>query len=1025
MDFVSRISIAVLLAAGLATGIRAQGPAAETDSGRNAAAALMFNAGINGGLCSFPRIAAGDESLAFAIAARSNFVVHVFSTDEKLLAGFRNAAEKSGLLGRSLSMEKGDCGKLPYADRLVDVMVVTDLKDADLTPERRAEWCRVLAPRRGTALLGRSKESGSGLSESALKAWVKDLPLSKIVADESGVWVLLKTDLPAGSDAWTHRLHDADNAQSSADTTLKAPFLAQWWDGPGKEGFWGTTVVSGNGRMFLIRSPRAGGMVRMTARSLTSGVILWDKSLGAGYVSARDCAAVSGDVLWLIRSNGVVRLQGETGVELGFVAGPLENGQIKWMACADDKLAVLAGDPDIVRQGNDQVLATNPVGRVLAVYATATGRELWKETLSGQLDQRLVAVCGGRLYSLIDGVGLTSRDLATGKVLWTNADKDIQAQLAGSERKFNPDNFLGQSALLALDEVVILRTMWAKEMFAVSAADGALLWRKPAAPMAGTFLRTMYAVPVNGMWVSKAGCFDLKTGQPAKGPKFIASRGCAFTTATPNYLIAGFGGVQDIQADKQIRLDDLKSTCDSGTIVSEGIMVSVPSQCGCLFELMNCYRALASGSGFEPHSAPPWTDRLNVIDAMDPAVLEMAPADWLQFRHDGGRSGATPATVGKDVKKLWSWVPAGSKSAVADAAQAVRASAPVTADGFVWFVSADGIVRCLKAAGGEEVWRYPLAAAVDSGSLALGAGCLLAGSNDGRLYCLDATTGKCRWIARLAPADRRVMRFGKLVSTWPVTGVAVQDGVGYATAGLQKGNGVHAYAFDIKSGSVVWEKHDAGGGLKGNLDTALSFYGPMALGNGRMWTPGMACGSFDLKTGSWKNGIGNLCNQAVVFGEKWILNGGGKGVFFNSSLIFNGCPFMPSWDSELLVIPPNNGGRSVESFAVAKLLPWLDEVVEQGRTGKAVPGHQTLVQLRTWGSKPISAVAAMLAKDLVIVAANGEGGKPSHVDAYQRADGSLAWTQDLPGKPTGDLAIDRDGRVLVNICDGSVVCVGR
>ena len=70
--------------------------------------------------------------------------------------------------------------------------------------------------------------------------------------------------------------------------------------------------------------------------------------------------------------------------------------------------------------------------------------------------------------------------------------------------------------------------------------------------------------------------------------------------------------------------------------------------------------------------------------------------------------------------------------------------------------------------------------------------------------------------------DRRVLRFGKLVSTWPVTGVAVQDGVGYATAGLQKGNGVHAYAFDIKSGRVIWEKHDAGAGLKGNLDTALS-----------------------------------------------------------------------------------------------------------------------------------------------------------------------------------------------------------
>ena len=133
--------------------------------------------------------------------------------------------------------------------------MVSDLSDADLTPELRTEWLRVLSPRRGTALVGRAK-AGDGLSQEALKSWAKDLPLAKAIADDSGVWTLLRTELPAGSDAWTHRSHGPEASQVSDDTTLKAPFLAQWWGMPRQEGFWGTTVVAGNGRMFSMRSSR-------------------------------------------------------------------------------------------------------------------------------------------------------------------------------------------------------------------------------------------------------------------------------------------------------------------------------------------------------------------------------------------------------------------------------------------------------------------------------------------------------------------------------------------------------------------------------------------------------------------------------------------------------------------------------------------------------------------------------------------------------------------------------------------------
>jgi hypothetical protein len=51
---------------------------------------------------------------------------------------------------------------------------------------------------------------------------------------------------------------------------------------------------------------------------------------------------------------------------------------------------------------------------------------------------------------------------------------------------------------------------------------------------------------------------------------------------------------------------------------------------------------------------------------------------------------------------------------------------------------------------------------------------------------------------------------------------------------------------------------------------------------------------------------------------------------------------------------------------------------------------------------------------------------PHKVSGFRRTDGSKAWTVDLPEQAVMNrMALDRDGRVLVALCDGSVVCLGR
>ena len=78
----------------------------------------------------------------------------------------------------------------------------------------------------------------------------------------------------------------------------------------------------------------------------------------------------------------------------------------------------------------------------------------------------------------------------------------------------------------------------------------------------------------------------------------------------------------------------------------------------------------------------------------------------------------------------------------------------------------------------------------------------------------------------------------------------------------------------------------------------------------------------------------------------------------------------------------------------------------------------------TGADKKVKRVAFALAKDQVVVA--HQAGAAYKVTGFRRADGSKAWAVDLPDQPAMNrLAVDRDGRVIVSLCDGSVVCLGR
>ena len=95
------------------------------------------------------------------------------------------------------------------------------------------------------------------------------------------------------------------------------------------------------------------------------------KALHGGFIPGRSCAAVAGDVLFLTDKDGVLRLDAETGKELGRVAGPKQGGQVK----LKEGSLVLVGETVKAASNGEAVLKTEDAGMI----AVRPGAEFFAE----------------------------------------------------------------------------------------------------------------------------------------------------------------------------------------------------------------------------------------------------------------------------------------------------------------------------------------------------------------------------------------------------------------------------------------------------------------------------------------------------------------------------------------------------------------------------------------------------------------------------------------------------------------------
>ena len=290
---------------------------------------------------------------------------------------------------------------------------------------------------------------------------------------------------------------------------------------------------------------------------------------------------------------------------------------------------------------------------------------------------------------------------------------------------------------------------------------------------------------------------------------------------------------------------------------------------------------------------------LRAVLVLAVASASAAGADWPTWQHDNQRTGITPERLAPPLSVKWvfesplpparGWArPVTGYNAFKNASNvSFDDSFRVTsADGTVYFCSsAENKVYAIDASTGAVKWTFytnappRLAPTIWKGKVYFG-------SDDGTAYCLDAADGEVVWKFDCAPTSEKMLGTGRLMSLWPMrTGVMVEDGVAYFTAGLFPAEGVYLYAVDAEDGRLIWlNDHMDEGGRGGPSPQGYL----LAATDSIFMTSRVAPTRWSKKDGS-KIGFKTPC-PSVKYASYRYYNGGSYALLWDDRIVYGqGC----------------------------------------------------------------------------------------------------------------------------------------
>jgi outer membrane protein assembly factor BamB len=998
---------------------------------------ILEKIGVTRGIC----VVLGDSDceLALELARDSELLIYVQLRLAEDVEKARRIVDEAGFYGTRIFVEKGPLSELHIGDNLADAVIVVG-------GAPKAEVLRVLRPE-GKALLG---------SE-----------------------VLVKP-VPEGVDDWSHPYHGPDNNPQSEDTVIRAPYLTHFMSEP-RYAPMPQVAVASAGRAFkafghvAFKTREEPFLNKLVGFNGYNGTMLWQRDLAEGVMIHRNTMIATPTILYVGDDKSCKLIDTATGRLKDEIIPPVEKAGgtfWKWMALEDGVLYALMGEqeqrdptmrwrreahgwpwnpiskgfnqPDGMKDG-EKAYVTHPwgFGRNVLAIDLKTKKVLWSYREDEPVDSRAMCMKNGRIYIFRFGAYLTCLNAKTGEILWRktpdNAPELFKSLGTFLNRQDWRTNWRTTDYLQCSDKALYFAGPPIGKLLAVSTEDGRILWENPYNNFQ-LILREDGLYGISGQ-IDKGNLskkFDPLTGAVLAEFK-TARRACTRPTGSVDGIFYRAGGGTtrlDLAGRRPDWISPMRPPCHDGVTIANGLLYFWPSVCDCQLTIygITCLGP-AEDFDFSPRATESQRLEKGARNLTKVASLPESSADWPVFRADNTGSATTEAAISEKSTLLWRFKPKTTPAPTLSVP-----TAPVTVGGLVFASGPDGIVRVLDAVDGRLRWKAYTGGAVRFPPT-IWKGRALVGSGDGWVYAFEAQTGRLLWRFRAAPVERKIPVYDSLLSTWPAaSGVLVEDGVAYIAAGIVNYDGTYVYALDAATGRIKWQNNTSGH-LDSKARTGASVQGHQLLHDGKLY---LASGTsispavYDITDGRCLNDpalLRNFAQNNVITSQS---PRGCELSLLGDQVMACGKPFYAHpkydvFDNTVFnkVFLTSSGGRDivwVSSQNSKKVLCFDNIDRELLRRKMAEPSNRFNVDWKRLGvrDKPLwsydckDSVALAVCSNAVVVA------KKSEIVALNLKDGSILWSESVPSAPVSwGLAVDRNGRTVVTLEDGQILCFGQ
>ena len=941
--------------------------------------------------------AAPVRSVLSDFVVERDMIVYIQSSDPDELAALREMAEGVMALGSRIFVEEAKLDSVSLADNLAGVVYVCD-SARDSVSEK--ELLRVAYP--GATILVGGRQ-------------------------------IVKPQV-AGTDSWSHPHHGPDNNPQSTDQLARAPYLTQFLADPLFCPMPEVSVAAG-GKVFrafghIAHKANQNAMLNtLICANAYNGTILWQRPLKEGFMIHRNTMIATPEILYMADDESCKLIDTKTGrikdeivIPDGIADGPVW----KWMAIEDGVLyALIGGKEASIRTQPSQTPGLghwpwgmwdghdykNPktnfgFGHTFVAIDPGTKKILWQYDSDDYLDSRGVCMKNGRIYVYSPQKFLACLDTKTRGVAWKNSDADLLDAIGPDGRaQHYVTGYSTQTFIKCNDEYILFAGPQRERLVVASAKDGGVLWCKEGGNLQMVLQEDGFYAAGPATTGAK---YSYKDGQVlARLPN---RRACTRATGSIDSIFFRTpGGTVRVETASNTaqHIAPMRPPCQDGVIISDGQLYWGPWMCGCQLSLYG-HISLAPAGDFDFH--PVLDDsRLEQGDGDMASVADfrIRRGDWPAYMGNNGRIPQTNVSVPEQAEIAWT----------IDATTETP-TAPVVAGGLVFIGDRAGIVRAIDV-DGQQKWKAYTGGAIYF-SPAVAGGRVYVGSADGWVYAFEAATGRRLWRFRVGPASRRIPVYGKLISTWPVSGgVLVHDGVVYAAAGIAHYDGTYVVALDAVTGKVKWY-NDKSGTLSEKVNSGVSLQGGLAIRNNELQFEGggiYQMARYDLQTGRCLNtpheGLNSTFHTAfyAYFPE--------YGQYESVSRNF------PD-GKQLRYFASYEGGQHTN---LAFLGPELKNADAPARvTDRPTDARRRQPQRKAvWQDNSGTRFKGFIMTDDVLLAAGVKETGPtvaSSLAAIRVKDGTTLWRKELPAPVVkAGIAIDSDGRIVAALENGQIVCV--